>query len=148
VILLVLFSVQLNDVFASIVGKSLGEPKLAPQTSPNKTIAGALGALALTTLVVFGLSTRMFHQGALSGTIQRLVLGLPISVAGQLGQVSVSAIKRDVGLKDTGALIPGHGGVPDRANSLLLSAPSVFHYIGYFEGMGSDHAKRLFTGGG
>jgi phosphatidate cytidylyltransferase len=147
-ILLLLFSVQLNDVFAYIVGKSLGGPKLAPRTSPNKTISGSLGAAVLTTLLVFGLTGLMFSHGPMSGVVQRLALGLLISIAGQFGDLSVSAIKRDVGVKDTGALIPGHGGVLDRANSLLLSAPTVFHYINYLEGIGVDQASRALTGGG
>jgi phosphatidate cytidylyltransferase len=147
-ILLLVFSVQLNDIFAYIVGKSLGGPKLAPRTSPNKTISGSLGAAALTTLLVFGLTALVFRDGPMSGAVQRLVLGFLISIAGQFGDLSVSSIKRDVGVKDTGALIPGHGGVLDRANSLLLSAPTVFHYIGYFEGIGNSQPARILTGGG
>jgi phosphatidate cytidylyltransferase len=147
-ILLLVFSVQLNDVFAYVVGKSLGGPKLVPRTSPNKTISGSLGAAVLTTLLVFGLAGLVFHSGPMSGVVQRLALGMLISIAGQFGDLSVSAIKRDVGVKDTGALIPGHGGVLDRANSLLLAAPTVFHYINYLDGIGADHAARAVTGGG
>lgn len=134
-ILLLVFSVQVNDIFAYIVGKSIGGPKLAPNTSPNKTIAGSLGAVVLTSLVVFGLSGLVFPTGPLSAVPQRVALGLLISIAGQFGDLSVSSIKRDVGVKDTGSLIPGHGGVLDRANSLLLSAPTVFHYINYLQGI-------------
>jgi phosphatidate cytidylyltransferase len=144
-ILLVIFSAQVNDVFAYMVGKTLGGPKLAPRTSPNKTISGAVGAIVLTTLVVFGLSGLVFQRGALNGVVQRLVLGMLISITGQFGDLSLSAIKRDVGVKDTGALIPGHGGVLDRANSLLLSAPTVFHFVGYFQGFGLDQAKEILT---
>jgi len=147
-ILLLVFSVQLNDVFAYVVGKSLGGPKLAPRTSPNKTISGSLGAAVLTTLVVFGLSGLVFPSGPMSGVVQRLALGMLISIAGQCGDLSVSAIKRDVGVKDTGALIPGHGGVLDRANSLLLTTPTVFYYINYLDGIGTHHAARAITGGG
>jgi phosphatidate cytidylyltransferase len=147
-ILMLLFSVQLNDIFAYIVGKSLGGPKLAPHTSPNKTISGSLGAAVLTSLLVFGLSGLVFPEGPSSGAVQRLALGLLIAIAGQFGDLSVSSIKRDVGVKDTGALIPGHGGVLDRANSLLLSAPVVFHYINYLETIGTGQAPRILSGGG
>jgi phosphatidate cytidylyltransferase len=147
-ILLLLFSVQINDIFAYICGKSLGGPKLAPRTSPNKTISGSLGAAVLTTLLVFGLTALVFRDGPMSGAVQRLVLGFLISIAGQFGDLTVSSIKRDVGVKDTGALIPGHGGVLDRANSLLLSAPAVFHYVYYLDSIGTGQTIRIFTGGG
>jgi phosphatidate cytidylyltransferase len=147
-ILMLVFSVQMNDVFAYMVGKSIGGPKLAVRTSPNKTIAGSLGAVVLTTLLVFVLSAFVFPGGPMSGVVQRLVLGLLISVAGQFGDLSLSSIKRDVGVKDMGVLIPGHGGVLDRANSLLLSSPLVFHYINYLDGIGVDQASRLFSIGG
>ncbi len=146
-ILLLIFSVQLNDVFAYIVGKSLGGPKLLPQTSPNKTISGSLGAVVLTTLLVFFLSGIAFPEGRLAEPLQRVVLGFLISVAGQLGDLTLSAIKRNVGIKDMGAIIPGHGGVLDRANSLLLSAPVMFHIVNHFHEIGLDQATNLFSGG-
>jgi phosphatidate cytidylyltransferase len=131
-VLLLVFCVQLNDIFAYIAGKSVGGPKLVPQTSPNKTASGAIGAVVLTTLVVYGLSGLVYTEGRLAEPLQRVVLGLLISIGGQLGDLTVSAIKRDVGIKDTGVLIPGQGGVLDRANSLLLSAPAMFHVVNHF----------------
>jgi phosphatidate cytidylyltransferase len=144
--LLLVFSIQINDVFAYIVGKSMGGPKLAPQTSPNKTVSGALGALALTTILVFLLGALVFPEGPMHSPWLRLLLGLVISIAGQVGDLTVSAIKRDLGLKDTGSWIPGHGGVLDRANSLLLSSPALFHYLNYSQTIGSDQVTRIFTG--
>jgi len=147
-VLLLIFCIQLNDVFAYIVGMSLGGPKLAPETSPNKTISGSLGAIVLTTLLVYWLSGLAFPEGRLAEPLQRLVLGLLISIGGQIGDLTVSAIKRDVGIKDTGILIPGHGGVLDRSNSLLLSAPAMFHFVNHFQTIGLDQATNLFSGGG
>lgn len=147
-ILLLIFSVQLNDVFAYIVGKSLGGPKLAPETSPNKTISGSVGAVVLTTLLVFVLAGVAFPEGRLAGPVQRLVLGLLISISGQVGDLTVSAIKRDVGIKDMGAIIPGHGGALDRANSLLLSAPAMFHLVNHFRTIGLDMPPNLLSGVG
>ncbi len=146
-LLLLVLSVQMNDVFAYIVGKSLGGPKLAPQTSPNKRVAGSLGAIALTTLLVFAISGLAFRDGPMSSRLLRLVLGLLISIAGQLGDLTVAAIKRDAGVKETGAWIPGRGGVLDRANSVLLSAPAMFHYLSYFHVISTDDAIRNFTSG-
>ena len=146
-ILLLLLSVELNDVFAYLSGKSFGGRKLAPNTSPNKTVAGALGAVILTTILVMLLGravfsgTEMESWGALAG------LGVVLSVAGQLGDLMLSSIKRDVGVKDMGVTLPGHGGFLDRFDSLLLAAPAFFHYVGYVNvnGVGLDEAKRIFS---
>jgi phosphatidate cytidylyltransferase len=147
-VLLLICCVQLNDVFAYLVGKSLGGPKLVPQTSPDKTISGALGAIVLTTFLVYWLSGIVFTDGTLGEPLQRLVLGLIISIGGQMGDLTVSAIKQDIGIKDTGNLIPGHGGVLDRANSLLLAAPAMFHFVNHFREIGLDQATRLMGAGG
>jgi phosphatidate cytidylyltransferase len=146
-VLLLILCVQLNDVFAYLIGKFLGGPKLAAETSPNKAISGAVGAVVLTTVLVYWLSGIMFTEGELAEPLQRLVLGLLISVAGQLGDLTVSAIKRDVGVKGTGVLAPGHGGVLDRVNSLLLSAPAMFHFVNHFRRIGLDSTTNLFGGG-
>jgi phosphatidate cytidylyltransferase len=145
-ILLLLISVAMNDVFAFIVGKSVGGPKLAPNTSPNKTIAGSIGALILTT-ALFALIGHFVFKGSILDRAHHLILmGMLLSVAGQFGDLTISLVKRDVGIKDTGNLIPGHGGVLDRCNSLLLSAPALFHYVGYFVGIGWNQTERIVTG--
>ena len=148
VILLLIFCVQLNDVFAYVVGKALGGPELVPQTSPEKTVSGALGAVVLTTVLVYWLSGMVFPEGRLAEPVQRLVMGLLISIGGQVGDLTVAAIKRDIGIADTRRIIPGHGGVLDRANSLILSAPAMFHFINHFQLIGGDQPTNLFTGGG
>ena len=107
----------------------MGGPKLAPRTSPNKTASGSLGAVVLTTLVVFGLSGLVFPEGPIGGAVQRLALGVLIGIAGQFGDLSVSAIKRDVGVKDTGSLIPGHGGILDRVDSLVVTSPLLYFLL-------------------
>jgi phosphatidate cytidylyltransferase len=123
---LLIFRVQMNDVFAYVVGKSIGGPKLAPRTSPNKTIAGSLGAIVLTTLLIFWLSGLVFREGSLSAFLPRLVLGLMISITGQFGDLTISAIRPDVGVKDTGKWIPGHGrGARPGQQPLALGAGDV-----------------------
>jgi phosphatidate cytidylyltransferase len=146
-IILVLLSVEMNDVFAFLTGKTLGRRKLCPNTSPNKTIGGALGALILTTLLVWGIGQFVFAGTVLEATRHLIFLGVLISVAGQLGDLALSSIKRDLGIKDMGVLIPGHGGLLDRFDSMLLVAPVVFHYVRYFVGIGEDQAQCIFTGG-
>ena len=146
-ILLLLVSVELNDVFAYLSGKSFGRRKLAPNTSPNKTVGGALGAVVLTTILLMLLGrvafvgTEMESWGALVG------LGVIVSVAGQMGDLVLSSIKRDVGIKDMGVSLPGHGGLLDRFDSLLLAAPAFFHYVSYVNvnGIGLEEAKRILS---
>ncbi|HVM80935.1 MAG TPA: phosphatidate cytidylyltransferase [Stellaceae bacterium] len=142
-ILLLLLAVGINDVAAYVVGKTLGGPKLLPGTSPNKTVSGALGALAITTVVVTLLAEPIFAGTRMEALPLRIGLGVIVSVAGQFGDLMLSSIKRDIGIKDMGVAIPGHGGVLDRFNSLLLVAPAVFHYVGYIVGFGLDQPTRI-----
>jgi phosphatidate cytidylyltransferase len=83
---------------------------------------------------------------ALDNPICLIGLGIIISVVGQFGDLMLSSIKRDLGLKDTAKLIPGHGGLLDRFDSLILVAPAVFHYVGYFVGFGAGQTERIFSG--
>jgi phosphatidate cytidylyltransferase len=136
ILLLILLAVEANDVFAYVAGKTLGRRKLAPNTSPNKTVGGALGALVLTTLLVVVLGRYVFAETELDSLPHLVTLGAIISVVGQLGDLMLSSIKRDLGLKDMGSTIPGHGGLLDRFDSLILVAPAVFHYLHYFGGVG------------
>ncbi|HYB11538.1 MAG TPA: phosphatidate cytidylyltransferase [Alphaproteobacteria bacterium] len=145
IVLMLLMAVAVNDIAAYVVGKSLGGPKLLPNTSPNKTISGAVGALLVTTGFVAIVAGPVFQGTPMAEPWHRLGLGLIVSIAGQLGDLMLSSIKRDIGIKDTGAVIPGHGGILDRANSLLLVAPSAFHYIGYFVGFGLDQQTRIIA---
>jgi phosphatidate cytidylyltransferase len=146
IVLLLLLAVAANDVFAFIVGKSLGGPKLLPATSPNKSVSGAVGALLLTTVLVTLVGGAVFAGTPMGGLAHRIGLGLIVALLGQLGDLTLSSIKRDVGIKDSGTAIPGHGGVLDRFNSLLLVAPAAFHYIAYFNGIGLDQPARIITG--
>ncbi|MFT8243654.1 phosphatidate cytidylyltransferase [Roseomonas sp. BN140053] len=146
-VLLLLCAVALNDVAAFTTGRLLGGPKLLPRTSPNKTVSGALGALVVTTALVAFVGSRIFAGTPLAAPHWLLLLGVLVSVAGQCGDLMLSSVKRDLGIKDMGAAVPGHGGVLDRFNSLLLVAPAVFHFVGYFVGFGLDQPTRLLTGG-
>jgi phosphatidate cytidylyltransferase len=148
ILLVLLVGVELNDIFAYITGKTLGRRKLAPRTSPNKTLGGALGALVLTTSLMAVLGHFVFRGGAMDDSLKLLGLGLIVSIAGQMGDLMLSSIKRDIGIKDMGATIPGHGGFLDRFDSLILVGPAVFHFVGYFQGFGLDQAVRIVTGNG
>ena len=147
ILLLLLLAVEFNDMFAFLAGKLTGRRKLCPNTSPGKTVGGAVGALLLTTLLVAALGWFAFPRGPMHSLPALLGLGVVISVAGQMGDLMLSSIKRDVGIKDIGQALPGHGGLLDRFDSLLLVAPAAFHYIGYLQGFGLDQPVRLFTHG-
>lgn len=144
-LLLLIVCVQLNDIYAFISGKALGKKKLCPNTSPGKTVAGALGALLLTTLTVCIAGHFLLAEGFLGHPFHLIGAGVLISVTGQMGDLMLSSIKRDLAVKDIGQTIPGHGGLLDRFDSLLLAAPAAFHYIAYFRGIGEMQPARTIS---
>jgi len=147
-LLLILVGVEMNDVFAYCVGKTIGGPKLIPKTSPGKTIAGSLGALVLTTLLVGGLGYLVFQDTAVDRLDVWLALGALMSLLGQFGDLLLSSIKRDLGLKDIGTAIPGHGGLLDRFDSLVLVPPVAFHFLSLYLGpLNATGPERIWTGG-
>jgi phosphatidate cytidylyltransferase len=148
ILILLLAGVELNDVFAYCVGRTVGGPKLLPNTSPGKTVAGSVAALVLTTALVAGLGHVIFRGTALDAPLPLLGLGVLVSVVGQLGALMLSSIKRDVHVKDIGAAVPGHGGLLDRFDSLVLVPPALVHYLSLFLGpLGYGQAERILTGG-
>ncbi|MDO9501123.1 phosphatidate cytidylyltransferase [Falsiroseomonas sp.] len=147
-VLLLLTAVALNDVAAFTCGKLIGGAKLLPATSPNKTVSGALGAVVITASVVALIGSALFGGTGMAAWHWLVLFGVLVSVAGQSGDLMLSSIKRDIGIKDMGVVLPGHGGILDRFNSLLLVAPAVFHLVQYFVGFGAGQPVRVFTGGG
>jgi phosphatidate cytidylyltransferase len=129
-LLYLLFAVELNDVAAYVCGKLFGRHPLCTNVSPWKTREGALGAVIIS--AVFPLAVR-FALPEFS-TIECVIAGLIVGVGGHLGDLSISVIKRDIGIKDMGTLIRGHGGVLDRIDSLLYVAPLFFHFTKYVHG--------------
>ncbi len=124
-LLYLLLITELNDVAQYLWGKRFGRRKVLPSVSPSKSVEGLLGGVATTmvlSLLLGPLLTPMSWWLALA-------VGLLLAVAGFLGDLTVSALKRDLDLKDSGALIPGHGGILDRIDSLVYTAPLFFHII-------------------
>lgn len=126
-VLFLLFMTQFNDVCQYIWGKKLGRHKIIPKVSPNKTWEGFLGGVASITLLG-GLTAPLLTP---LSWWQGLIAGLLISVSGFFGDVVISSVKRDLQIKDTGSLIPGHGGILDRMDSLMFTAPLFFHFLFY-----------------
>ena len=140
--------VECSDVAAYAAGHAIGGRKLAPRTSPNKTVGGAVAALACTTVLAVVLG-RFGLAGTGVDTARRLLpLGVLLGVSAQLGDLTLSSVKRNLNIKDWSATFPGHGGLLDRFNSLLFAAPAALHYVGYFHGVGLDQPMRVLTGGG
>jgi len=130
-LLFLIFAVELNDVAAFTCGKLFGKRPLRSEISPNKTLEGSLGALAFSMALPWLLCFSFPHFGAL----ELVLTGLIVGIGGQLGDLTISFIKRDLGIKDMGALIPGHGGVLDRVDSLIFVAPLFFHMVRRFHGL-------------
>lgn len=145
-ILFLLIAVELNDVFAYVSGRLIGRRKLVRMTSPNKTWGGALGAVVLTTTFVALLGPLVLDDRPAGDGHRPLLLGILVAVSGQLGDLVLSSIKRDVGIKDFATTIPGHGGLLDRFDSLVLVAPAAFHFIGFEHGIGLSSLPRILTG--
>ena len=127
-VLFLVFLTEFNDVAQYVWGKLLGRHKIIPTVSPNKTWEGFLGGVATSVLCAWLLAPWLTPLN-LEHT---LTVGLMIPVAGFIGDVVISAVKRDIGVKDSGSLLPGHGGILDRIDSLTYTAPLFFHFIRYF----------------
>jgi phosphatidate cytidylyltransferase len=121
------FLTEFNDVAQYIWGKSFGKRKIVPKVSPNKTVAGFLGGV----LTTMGLAVLLAPFLTPLNHYQALGAGLLIGGGGFVGDVTISALKRDIGVKDSGSLLPGHGGILDRLDSLTYTAPLFFHYLYY-----------------
>ena len=119
----------LNDSAAFVIGRRWGRHKLIPRISPGKTIEGAAGALGVTMLTAVGVVLAAGSRMPLLTPADALAIGALVGVAGPIGDLVESAFKRDAGVKDASDLIPGHGGVLDRFDSLMAVAPAVWYYL-------------------
>lgn len=125
-LLFVVFLTEINDVMQFTWGKLFGKHKIIPKISPNKTWEGFIGGILSTTIIGY-------YLGFLTPlhSIELIIVSFLIGFSGFVGDIVMSAIKRDIGVKDTGSVIPGHGGILDRIDSLVYTAPVFFHLV-YF----------------
>jgi len=126
-LLYLLFLTQFNDISQYFWGKLLGRHKVTPLVSPNKTCEGLLGGVITTLLLALPLAQVLTPLTR----IEAVIAGLIIGVGGFIGDINISAIKRDLGIRESGRLLPGHGGVLDRVDSLICTAPLFFHFVHY-----------------
>ena len=126
-----------SDTFAYFVGRQWGTRKLIPKVSPGKTVQGALGAV-IGSVIVAVLYSRVLDgfDNYRMGMVQAVVFGVLISVAAQVGDLAESLFKRDAGVKDSGTLLPGHGGALDRFDSLFFTLPAAYFFIRYWSAGG------------
>jgi len=127
-IFLILVIVMLGDTCAFYVGCNFGRRKLYPAVSPNKSVEGAVGGLAGSIAGAFVARAAFFPTLAV---IDCLATALLLGVLGQLGDLFESLLKRSFGVKDSGVIVPGHGGILDRLDSILFAAPAAFYYAVY-----------------
>ncbi|UCD58156.1 MAG: phosphatidate cytidylyltransferase [Candidatus Hydrogenedentota bacterium] len=135
-VIMLLVLLWLGDGGAFFAGTTWGRHKLVPAVSPNKTVEGSLGGIVMTLVgallvkdagrLLEALDVALFPGLSYS---QYLLVGLGIAVAGQVGDLCESYLKRDAGLKDTGNLLPGHGGFLDRFDSLIFAAPLFYYFL-------------------
>lgn len=126
-LILVLILTWASDVGGYMFGRIWGKHKLAPRLSPAKTWEGVAGAVFLTAITAIGL--KYIFQMEFLSLFETILLGLCASGAAQLGDLLESAIKRYFGVKDSGSIIPGHGGVLDRFDSFMLALPAIYYFL-------------------
>jgi phosphatidate cytidylyltransferase len=114
-----------NDTGAYAFGRTMGRHKLYPKVSPGKTWEGFFGGMIVATALALAAKATFFPS---LSWIDAIALGIPTSILGPIGDLSESMIKRAYGVKDSGKLIPGHGGLLDRVDALLFNAPFIYLY--------------------
>ncbi len=135
-VIVFMMCVWASDSVAYAFGKNFGGPKMTPTVSPNKTWSGYAGAL-LGPMIVLFLCVHIFNPYYLNANLSMIVTllsGALIGVCGQSGDLLISLMKRKAGLKDTGSIIPGHGGILDRIDAMLMAFPVYIAYIKYMMG--------------
>ncbi len=129
-IFLLFATIWICDTAAYFIGKSFGNKKLYERISPNKTVEGFVGGLAFAIIFSFVIKYLFFNNLT---EFDAVVIGLIVGILGQLGDLVESSFKRDAGVKDSSSIIPGHGGVFDRFDSLIYVAPFVYLYFTLFK---------------
>lgn len=126
-VILLFFAIAFTDTGAYYFGSKFGKHKLAPVISPNKTVEGAIGGTLCAIIV-----SLIFGYFADLAWYHCIIVGFIVAFFAQIGDLSESLMKRDAGVKDSGNLLPGHGGFLDRCDSFVLTVPVVYYYFKYF----------------
>lgn len=129
IIWLPLLTAWYTDTFAYFVGIYMGKAKLCPKVSPKKTVEGAIGGITGSIVLSTITGIVINNLGIEIGIIHFVILGFLCGIASELGDLAASYIKRYTGIKDFGNIIPGHGGILDRFDSILFTIPIVYYYF-------------------
>ena len=132
IVLLTLFLVWATDIFAYYIGRAIGRRKLAPAISPNKTWEGSIGGVVLAVFVAVGFKLTVLETLDWEHLAALVVIG---GVLSQFGDLAESQLKRASGMKDSGGILPGHGGLLDRFDAMLVAAPLIYYYLRYVAGI-------------
>ena len=130
IVICILIFIWVNDSFAYLVGKNFGKRKLFESVSPKKTIEGFIGGWAFSLIAAFFISQQ--HNDTNINLIDWIIIASILSVFGTIGDLIESKFKRQAKVKDSGTIMPGHGGMLDRLDSLFFAAPFVFLYLQFF----------------
>lgn len=136
IIWFVILGAFMSDIMGYLIGRKFGKRKLCPTISPKKTVEGAIAGIvgvALSYVVLAIILNKYFSFDF--NVILVMIMGIVVSIVGQLGDLSASAIKRYCGVKDFGSIMPGHGGILDRCDSILFVAPVVYIFLKLYLGI-------------
>lgn len=135
-ILFILFTACFTDTFAYFTGSFLGKHKLCPKISPKKTVEGAVGGVLgciLANVILYAVYNNFFFENPSNNYVAIVIVSAVLSVVGMCGDLTASLIKRNYGIKDFGNLIPGHGGIMDRFDSILFVSAAFYAVFNIFE---------------
>ncbi len=124
-----------TDIFAYFTGMAIGKRKLCPTISPKKSVEGSIGGILGSVILSGGFGYFLLQSGAINDdkiVLHCMMIGVFASIISQFGDLTASVFKRRMGIKDYGNLIPGHGGILDRFDSVLFTAPIIYYYIKLF----------------
>lgn len=127
-LLAIFIFIWVNDTGAYLIGSRWGKRRLAPNISPKKSVEGSIGGLLLVLLSAVVLRLLLFPE---LSWLRILLIATVVTVFGTIGDLFESSLKRQAGVKDSGKLIPGHGGILDRIDSLLLAVPAVYLLLAF-----------------
>ena len=129
-LLAIFIFIWVNDTGAYLVGSRWGKRRLAPSISPKKSVEGSIGGLILVLLSAVVLRLLLFPE---LSWLRILLIATVVAIFGTIGDLFESSLKRQAGVKDSGKLIPGHGGILDRIDSLLLAVPAVYLLLAFLD---------------